>query len=120
MIEDIEELGFQPHGELFAKRDSFCQIHVGPEELGTTKLVPAGVAKLAVGRTVSAETSACTRIYCRNEGSRVEPLHRPRLGDSRNVAVMTVGIHAWNQTCELRSAALHDAIAVRQIRRAQD
>ena len=53
MIEDIEELCLQPHGKFFVKWDAFGQIHVGPEELWTAELVPAGVAKLAVGRTVS-------------------------------------------------------------------
>jgi hypothetical protein len=30
MIGNIEELGFQPHGEFFTKSDSLRQIHIGP------------------------------------------------------------------------------------------
>ena len=89
MIEDIEELRLQPHGEFFAKRNSFCQIHVGPEEFGTTELVPAGVAKLAVGRIVPAETSACTGIDRGDESIRVQPLHRSGLRDT--------GMLQWRQ-----------------------
>lgn len=69
MIEDIEELCLQPDGEFFAKTDSFCQIHVGPEESRTTKLVPAGVAKLAMGRTVPPETCARARIHWGDAGA---------------------------------------------------
>ena len=112
MIKDIEDLCLQPHCEFFAKRDSFCQIHVGPNELRTAELVPAGVAKLAVGRTVPAETSACTRVYCGDESIRVQPLHRSQLRDTGNVAVTAVGIYPWHKACELRTAALHDAVAI--------
>lgn len=99
MIEDIKELRLQPYGELFAKRNSFCQIHVGPEEFRTTELVPAGIAKLAVGRIVPTETCAGTGVYRGDESIRVQPLHRSQLRDTGNVAVTAVGIHPWQKAC---------------------
>lgn len=112
MIEDIEELRLQSQGELFAKKNSFCQIHVGPDEFRTTELVPAGVAKLAVGRIVPTETSAGSGICCGHESIRVQPLHRSELRDTGNVAVTAVGIRPWHKSCELRTAALDDAISI--------
>jgi hypothetical protein len=59
MIEDVEELAVQSHGQLLAKRNSFCQIHVGPEESGDRGTgFCRSATKLAVCRTIPTDTGA--------------------------------------------------------------
>jgi hypothetical protein len=62
MVEDVEKLGIDPEFDLLGDLKPFCHVEIAPEESRAAKLIPAGVAKLAVRRIVSAKTSAGTRV----------------------------------------------------------
>src|SRR5208282_1055145 len=112
MVEDVEELRVQSHGELFVKRNSLCQIHVGPGKSGTAELVPAAAAKLAVCCAISTDAGASAGIDGGNKSNRIQPLHGARLRGGE-VAVAAVWIYSGHKTSKLGAAALYDAIPVR-------
>ena len=96
----------------------FRKIEITPEEIGTAQGIAAEVSELAILRVVAAGALPRARINGRHKGIRIEPLNRARLRYARN-GMMLIERDAGNDTGELRSTALHNAVSVRRIGRAQ-
>ena len=84
MVEDVEELRFEPQLHALGQRKPFRQVEVAPEEIRPAQRVAAEVAELAILRRVAAGAGARARIDGRDEGIGIEPLNRARLRHAGN------------------------------------
>jgi len=84
MVEDIEELAFDSELYPLVHRKPFCKIEVTPEEIGAAQGVAAEITKLAMLWVVAPEALSRAGINRRDEGVRIEPLDRARLGYAGN------------------------------------
>ena len=101
------------------RREPLGDVQVAPNEIGTPQGIASQISKLTVLRRVAAHAGACARIDAGNESIRIQPLNRAGLRDARNRIVL-VQRHAWNDARKLRAAAIHDAVSIRGIGRAQN
>src|ERR1017187_2818635 len=119
MVEYIEELGLYSELHPLAHRKRFREIEVIPDEIGATQGVAAEVSELATLWVVATGALPSTRINRGNKRGRIEPLEGARLrytGDG----MMLIEADARNDACELRSAALHNAVSIGRIGCAQN
>src|ERR1022692_1911344 len=119
MVEYIEELGLYSELHPLAHRKPFREIEVIPDKIGAAEGVTAEVSELAMLWVVATGALPGTRINGGNKGSRIEPLERARLRYTSD-GMMLIERDAPNNACELRSAALHNAVSVGRIGCAQD
>src|SRR5271169_6485644 len=119
MVEYIEELGLYSELHSFAHRKPFREIEVIPDKIGATQGVAAEVSKLAMLWVVATGALPSTRINGGNKRGRIEPLEGARLRYTSD-GMMLIERDARNDACELWSAALHNAVSVRRIGRAQN
>src|ERR1700680_1202617 len=119
MVEYIEELGLYSELHSLAHRKPFREIEVIPDEIGTAKGVAPEVSELAMLWVVATGALPSTRINGRSKGSRIEPLESAGLRYASN-GMMLIERDAPNHACELRSAALHNAVSVGRIGCAQN
>ena len=119
MIEQIEELTFDAQLHVFGQLEPLGEIQIAPDEIGAAQRVSAEVAELAICRIIAAGTGAGAWIDSGNERIGIEPLDGSRLRDAGNGRVF-VERHARNHAGILRAAALHDAVSIGRVRRAQD
>src|ERR1017187_3374725 len=110
MVENIEELGFYPELDTLGQRKPFRKIEITPEEIGTTQSIATEVSKLAMLRIVATRALSCTRIDGRHKCVRIEPLDGARLRDASD-GMTFVERDAGNDTRELRSTSLHNAVS---------
>ncbi len=119
VVENIEELRFEPELEAFGQGEPFRQIEIAPEEIRSAQSVAAQISKLAVLRRVSAVAGSRAGINGGDESVGIEPLNRAGLRHAGNRIVFVSG-NAGNDTGELRTTALHDAISIGRVGRAEN
>src|SRR5579871_212471 len=119
MIEKVECLSLKAKLNVFAQRKPFGQIKIGPYKIGAAQRVSSEIAELAILRVISAGTSSCAWVHSRDERVRIEPLHCPRRRHASN-CLMLIEWNTGDHARKLRAAPLHNAVAVRRVRRAQD
>src|ERR1700733_3362959 len=103
---------------MLGQGEPFCQVEVTPEKIRTAQGVAAQVSELAILRAVTAVALPAARVNGRDEGLRIEPLQRSWLCNSRD-RMMLIQRNARNNASKLGPAALHDAVSLRRIGRAQ-
>ena len=119
MVEYIEELGFYSKFHSLANRKPFREIEVIPDKIGAAQGVAAEVSELAMLWVVATGALPSAGINGGNKRGRIEPLEGARLGNTSD-RMMLIERDARNDARELRSAALHNAVSVGRVRRAQD
>src|ERR1035437_965100 len=119
MVEYIEELGLYSELHPLAHRKRFREIEVIPDEIGATQGVAAEVSELATLWVVATGALPRTRTSRGNKRGRIEPLEGARLRYTGDGMMLIEG-DARNDACELRSAALHNAVSIGRIGCAQN
>ena len=119
MVEYIEELGLYSELHPLGHRKPFREIEVIPDKIGAAQGVAAEVSELAMLWVVATDALASTRINGGNERGRIEPLEGARLRYTSD-GMMPIKRDAGNDTGELRSTALHNAVSVGRIWCAQN
>src|SRR5579862_7210145 len=111
MIEHIKELGFKPELYTLSQIERLRKVEVTPKEIRTAQSIASHISELTILQVVSAGASPRGGVDRGDESIGVEPLNRARLGHAGDRVVL-VERYARNDTCELGSATLHDAIAI--------
>jgi hypothetical protein len=111
MVEHIEKLTFYPELHTLRHSKPFCEIEVIPDEIGTAQGIAAEVSKLAMLWVIATGALPSTRINRGNKRRRIEPLDSAQLRYPSD-GMMLIERNARNDGCELRSAALHNAVSI--------
>ncbi len=119
MVEYIEELDVEPQLHVLGQGKPLREVEVTPRKIGTAQRVTPEVSELAILGAVASKACPSARIDGRDKGIGIEPLNCARLCDARN-GIVFIERHAGNNACELRPAAVHNAISICRIGRAQD
>src|ERR1019366_8163877 len=119
MIKHIEKLRFQAEFGALGQGEPLGKVEITPNEAGLAQGVAAEVSKLAGRRVISAHASAGAGVDGGGKGIRIEPLGGAGLRYTGNGFVLIQG-HARGLPGELRPTALHNAISISGVRRAQD
>src|SRR5271166_1656497 len=119
MVENVEELGLYSELHSLAHGKPFREIEVIPDKIGAAQGIAAEISELAMLWVVVTGALPSTRINGGNERGRIEPLEGARLRHTSDGMVL-IERDARNDARELRSAALHNAVSVGRVRRAQD
>src|SRR5216684_3264955 len=120
MIKHVEELRVESQLHVLRHGEPLRCVKVAPEEVRTAESIAGQIPKLAVFCRVAPIARACRWINRGDERIRIEPLDRSRLSYTADVAVATVWVNTRNETGELRPTALHDAISVCRVWRAEN
>ena len=118
MVEYIEELGVKPQLQLLGQGEQLRKVEVTPCKIGTAQRVTTEVPELTIPGAIASEACPGTRVNGRDKSIGIEPLNRARLCDTWN-GIVFIERYARNNACELRSTAVHDAISICRIGRAQ-
>ena len=119
MVEDIEELRVDSQLHALGHRKPFREIEVTPDEIGTAQGVAAEISELAILRVVATGARPVLGSTAETNASGLSHWIVPGCVTPA-IGLMLVERDAGNDAGELRSAALHDAVSVGRIGRAQN